>query len=281
MRKIISSFILFFLGLSIGNASPFDIFYSSYPDFIVSDIFQDYNSKDIYLKVCNIGGSMNEKGTMTVGLKIGSSKIISNIIQNVNLSSNSCGNYKVSSIRDMPVTNNGNYDINSGVSMKSGKEERIKNNNSLRKTVYLRIMNNSDSLYDSNYYPYLNQNAAYDNRNYDLKRNRYMPDLVVDDMRQDGYGRDLNIRICNIGNPMNNFQTFYTVIYNGNFNVIKSMYLMLDKGACTDFPVNLSEISVHYKGYYNIKVAVDAYKIVTESNENNNNLLRRIYLRIY
>ncbi|HBY74721.1 TPA: hypothetical protein DEG21_02350 [Patescibacteria group bacterium] len=54
MRKLIS--LVFALALVIPNitsAAPFDIFNKYYPDFLISNIWQDNSSKDIYVKVCN------------------------------------------------------------------------------------------------------------------------------------------------------------------------------------------------------------------------------------
>ena len=56
VKKLISLAIaLALITPNITLANPFDIFNNYYPDFLVSNIRQDNSSKDIYVKICNIG----------------------------------------------------------------------------------------------------------------------------------------------------------------------------------------------------------------------------------
>jgi hypothetical protein len=50
-------------------------------DLAVSDIYQDTASKDMYLRVCNVGGDMTEAGTLLMGIRKSTGYTLTNTIE--------------------------------------------------------------------------------------------------------------------------------------------------------------------------------------------------------
>jgi len=105
MKKIITLTLLFFWLSQTVIASPFDILRDYYPDFIISDVTQDYNSKDIYMKVCNVWWDLNSFWTLLLWIKKDAYSYWTTI-QNFNLKSRMCWNYKVASAKDIWIWTN-------------------------------------------------------------------------------------------------------------------------------------------------------------------------------
>ena len=59
MKKLIFIIILVF-SFSSANGNPFDILHNNEPDFVVTNIFQQTNTNNIALTVCNYGNTMDQ-----------------------------------------------------------------------------------------------------------------------------------------------------------------------------------------------------------------------------
>ena len=283
MKKSIASLVLLFSILNIANANPFDILHNNNPDFVVSDIWQDASSKDIFVKVCNTWSDMGTSGTMTVWVSINWGGIISNVIQGVNMNSWICWSYDVASVNELPTVWNWYYIINGAVLMDASINEKTKWNNTLKKNIYINILNNATTQYINGapYYnnntpnPYLNGPIYNNNANNRVR----LPDLIVDSIVQGPNRSTLNVKVCNRWYAMNVYQNFFTWIYNGVFNVAKNTNVMLGKWECTLISLNTWEISIYLRWSYNLIARTDIYNSVVESNENNNSLTKNVYLR--
>ncbi len=153
MKKIISLTLLFFWLSQTVIASPFDILRDYYPDFIISDVTQDYNSKDIYMKVCNVWWDLNSFWTLLLWIKKDTYSYWTTI-QNFNLKSRMCWNYKVASAKDIWIWTNWYYYMTFWISVKWDKTEQNKDNNIIKKTIYITTSTTINNINFCNYSPY-------------------------------------------------------------------------------------------------------------------------------
>jgi len=171
-RKIISLALSLLLIIpNITSAAPFDIFDKYYPDFLISNIWQDNSSKDIYVKVCNTWWSA-DSGTMQLWLKKSNWEKFTKTFQNVNIYNWGCVDYRAFSPSDISIGSSGNYSLTVWIIIKSSKSEKNLANNISTRYVYINApipyfnTNYNYQNFNSNYY-YNDYNSNY-NRNIDI-----------------------------------------------------------------------------------------------------------------
>lgn len=168
-RKIISLALSLLLIIpSITSAAPFDIFDKYYPDYLISNIWQDNSSKDIYVKICNVWWSMDGFWTMLIWFKKSNWSKYWKIFQNVNIYNWGCVDYRVFTPSEIWIGSSGNYDLAVWVIIKSNKTERNKYNNVSRRNLYITTQT---TFYNNQNYNYYNQNYYYNDYNSYYNRN--------------------------------------------------------------------------------------------------------------
>lgn len=205
MNKLIILFLLLLVPVWKIFAGPFDVMDKYYPDYIVSNIWQDNSSKDIYVKICNIWWSMNDYGNMAIGVKKSDWKKYWKIFQNIKLNSGACSDYRAFTPSWIWIVNNGNYTLAVWVLIKSSKTEKNKTNNIRKFNTYISTYiaptynyynTNYNNYYDSNYNQYYNQNIniTYPSgwKNFSNYSNNYI------NLKASVYANSTNIRNINI-----------------------------------------------------------------------------------
>ncbi|EKD66586.1 MAG: hypothetical protein ACD_49C00029G0014 [uncultured bacterium (gcode 4)] len=273
MRKLIS--LVFALALVIPNitsAAPFDIFNKYYPDFLISNIWQDNSSKDIYVKVCNAWWSV-DSGTMQLWLKKSNWEKFTKTFQNVNIYNGGCVDYRAFSPSEISIASSGNYSLTVWIVIKSNRSEKNLANNISTRYVYI---NTSTTFYNNQYYnnssyssPTSNYNNQYNN-NCNSSNYYWNPDLVVKEVWQDTYNNRIYAKICNIwANMSNSLNLRFDFILNGK-TVEKYSYVNLNRDSCTSLYVNTTDFIQWYYNDNSVSVKLDVNNNLSESNENNN-----------
>ena len=285
VKKLISlAFALVLIIPNITLANPFDVFNNYYPDFLISNVWQDNSSKDIYVKVCNIGWSA-DAWTMLLWLKKSNWEKFTKTFQNVNIYAGGCVDYRTFSPSEISIGDSGDYILTLWIIIKSSKSEKNLANNITSRNVYI---NAPVSYLNTNYnYPYYNNNSNYyynsNNCSYynNYHKNYYYgynPDIEVNSIIQNPDFRSITIKICNKWASMINNQNLSTRVSVINWQyIIRNNSINLAQNSCMDLIVNYFELWIYFNNYlyyYQIKVDTDIYNNIYETNKDNNSLTR-------
>lgn len=271
---------------SITSASPFDIFDKYYPDFLISNVWQDNSSKDIYVKICNVGWSV-DAWTMSLWAKKYNWIKSTKTFQNVNIYAGGCVDYRAFSPSELSIASSWNYTLTVWVIIKSNKSEKNLANNISSRNVYINAPTTYfNTNYNSNYY-YNDYYSNY-NKNIDItypagwetfsnNSNNYI------NLRAQVYANSNNIRYINIyfikqsPGQQYKYERMENISYNygssNPFEINKTFYV--DNWPAGDYYIKMEA----YDNYNNV-VATDitrSFKINDSYNYNNYNYYNNYY----
>ncbi|MFZ4461331.1 MAG: CARDB domain-containing protein [Patescibacteria group bacterium] len=123
-----------------------------------------------------------------------------------------------------------------------------------------------------------NCNCGYNNSNCYNNDYSSRPDLVVNNIKQNGSSREFVVNICNRGASMFSGTTTNVELTAANTTRSVNVTMSLAGDTCQDVYVQFNLLNMYYSGYYTTRAVVDTINAVRERDENNNSLTVNTYV---
>lgn len=312
MKKLISIIItLLVIGTDVlYAANPFDILHVDTPDLAVNNIWQDKTSWNLYIKVCNIGWSMEEDGKISVWMQRASWSTKNKYVELnwVRFTSNECKDYWIGKPSDISILTNWRYYLAWWVRIDYFKQERVLSNNIFKKYVDIDISywkdfntgtdytyyNNNYNYYNNNYYvdyPYYWTNNTLTTTYYynrpDLKIQNieyYKETTVYDNWISRVINNAVMLEVCNAWNSFTSNSSISAYVYWD----VTSRYINLwwdwrnwPENQCRKVWINANNLWINRDWNFTISAKVDDKNVVEERDENNNTYSESVYFNYY
>lgn len=139
---------------------------------------------------------------------------------------------------------------------------------------------NCNNNYNNTYYNCTgnNCNCGYNNSNCYNSDYSSRPELVVNNIKQNGSSREFIVNICNRGSSMFSGTTTNLEFTTANTTRSVNITMSLAGDTCQDVYVQFNLLNVYYSGYYTTRAVVDTINAVRERDENNNSLTVNTYV---
>ncbi len=280
MKCLVAIFAIFTIVTPTFAYSPFDQILRSSADLAVSDIFQDASSKDIELRICNVGNAMDSESDMLVWAQKKGGKIVKNIIQWVRFDAGACRDFRVAGASDFNIIGaEKNYFAGAALLIGSRKENNLANNKVIK---YLSVTSVNTTTPGGNYNPwtpvYSNTSGAdFVIRNIGFNRNITLTKYYG----SQNLSNAVTAELCNMGASVNTSQGV-EISFQSNNNTVYYTTDVSNWAAndCRTVGIEVSRLGITNIWWYNftVKANTSGTNRISESNYSNNQSDASVYV---